>query len=228
VPAVTNRVVWHAVDILDRVLADDPVARIAWPGENKMRRLAASVNQRHPLLGGLFGFVDGHKLPVNTSQEHEVENATYNGWDHSHCISNVFCFAADGTIAYCVLNAPGSWHDSAVAQALYTVIADRTPADLYVAADTAFPVGAAVRGCLRTPLKKGTRLPQDPAARARAIAFDTQLVSARQAAEWGMRALQSGFQILRRPLPFDAARRFKLLNTIVRLHQVRVRLIGTN
>jgi len=40
----------------------------------------------------------------------------YNGWKHDHFISNILCFAPNGTIVSCVINAPGSLHDSTIAE----------------------------------------------------------------------------------------------------------------
>lgn len=61
------------------------------------------------------------------------------------------------------------------------------------------------------------------------LAFNTQLVSSRQPAEWGMRALQGSFARLKMPLPADDhLHRRILLTTCMRLHQVRTRLVGIN
>ncbi|KAI8640514.1 hypothetical protein BD408DRAFT_419666 [Parasitella parasitica] len=51
----------------------------------------------------------------------------------------------------------------------------------------------------------------------------------RQAAEWGMRAIQSGFGRLSLPLSEDdKATRVQLLHIIWRLHNFRTRLVGIN
>ncbi|KAI8637294.1 hypothetical protein BD408DRAFT_424814 [Parasitella parasitica] len=50
----------------------------------------------------------------------------------------------------------------------------------------------------------------------------------RQAAEWGMRAIQSGFGRLSLPLSEDKATRAQLLHIIWRLHNFRTRLVGIN
>jgi hypothetical protein len=47
----------------------------------------------------------------------------YNGWLHGHFVSTVFVFAVDGTIQICGLNAPGSMHDSTIAD--YTGVYDK-------------------------------------------------------------------------------------------------------
>lgn len=62
------------------------------------------------------------------------------------------------------------------------------------------------------------------------LALDqTALVSSRQAAEWGMRALQGAFGRLRLPLdPNDHDGRTRLLRVCLRLHQLRCRAVGIN
>lgn len=78
-------------------------------------------------------------------------------------------------------------------------------------------------------MKSGTRLPADPQERAKVQAFDSQLLSYRQAAEWGMRAIQGSFGLLRIPLDINhAARRGDLLEVIMRLYQIRARRVGIN
>ncbi|OAV94231.1 hypothetical protein PTTG_00610 [Puccinia triticina 1-1 BBBD Race 1] len=56
------------------------------------------------------------------------KNAYYNGWTCSHYCSNIITFAPDGTIIHAILNAPGLWHDSNIAQRLYKKLMDDTPA----------------------------------------------------------------------------------------------------
>ena len=98
----------------------------------------------------------------------------YNGWLHDHYISNILVFAPDGACFYlfthfnnvsfagsiiaCHLNAPGSWHDSRVAQTIYEKLRTRTPNGFYLVADTAFPRGNAELcngGFIRAPMKAG-------------------------------------------------------------------------
>jgi hypothetical protein len=59
--------------------------------------------------------------------------------------------------------------------------------------------------------------------------FYEQLVSARQAAEWGMQCLQGAFGRLKVPMPADDPQfRQLLLLPCVRLHNVRARIVGIN
>ena len=198
------------------------------------------------MLAGAVGTLDGLKLPVEKSLDSRTENIMYNGWLHSHFVSNVLAFSPTGMyslphtkqpltcrtgeIIHACLNAPGSWHDSQVARSLYDVLAEQLPAPYYLVADTAFPRGSGrCPGKIRAPLLAGANLPGDPEELFAALNFNRQLVSHRQSAEWGMRALEGGFGRLRVPLPIgDTQFRQDLLEICIRLHNVRVRCVGIN
>ena len=71
-------------------------AQIQWPVDNEFEENSSLILARHPFLIGAFGSMDGLNLPVQTSQDQEVENATFNGWLQEHFISSVFAFGANG------------------------------------------------------------------------------------------------------------------------------------
>jgi hypothetical protein len=78
-------------------------------------------------------------------------------------------------------------------------------------------------------MKQGTRLPANIEEQERVLQFDHQLLSFRQTAEWGNRALQGSFGRLRMPLEIESdACRGDLLETCIRLYQLRVRKVGIN
>lgn len=78
-------------------------------------------------------------------------------------------------------------------------------------------------------MKSGERLPADAQARKRIEQYDAQLLSFRQSADWGMRALQGSFGRLRMPLEINNAKqRGDLLETCVRLQNLRTKLVGIN
>jgi len=64
--------------------------------QDKLEYLGSLIKKRHPLLDGAFGSIDGLSLPVQESDDPEIENATYNGWKSSHFISNVLVFSPEG------------------------------------------------------------------------------------------------------------------------------------
>ena len=78
-------------------------------------------------------------------------------------------------------------------------------------------------------MKRGNRVPESPWSFARQKVLNNQLVSARQAAEWGMRAIQGSFSRLKLPLPAtDHLFRAEVIELAVRLHQLRCRSVGIN
>ena len=124
---------------------------------------------------------------------------------------------------HAVLNAPGSWHDSHIAEALYSKLLHNTPAGYRGISDTAFPrCTNRLDYRIVAPMKKGNRLPQSPGSYSRLKVFNQQLVSARQAAEWGMCSLQGSFAHLKLPMPAnDHEYRGEILELAVRMHQVQ-------
>jgi len=127
------------------------------------------------LLIGAFGGIDGLNLPTQTSDDPEIENTTYNGWLSEHFISSVLAFSSEGRLQYMSIfpsllrrshiigviidvntNAPGSWHDSRVAQPMYEKLLTKTPDGFYLVADTAFPRGSLdIAGRIEAPIKHG-------------------------------------------------------------------------
>ncbi|KAE9096748.1 hypothetical protein PF005_g7777 [Phytophthora fragariae] len=215
-----------------------PEAAISWLVEDsEFGDYAAMIELHHPLLQKGFCFVDGVNIPVAESEVDDIQNAYYNGWTCSHYCSNVPAFAPVGFfLIWCSVNGPGSWHDAAMARGLYDKLVNRTPEGYYAFADTTFPRNRAdIEGRIKTPLKSTSKLPGQLQTQGRIreyrelMNFNTQLVSARQAAEWGMRAFQGSFGRLKLPLPAnDHAHRHKVLMTCLRLHQVRTRCVGIN
>jgi len=135
-----------------------------------------------------------------------------------------------GEILAARVNAPGSWHDSRVAVPIYAQLREDTPHGFYLVADTAFPQGSdQISGRIRAPLKAGQVLPNDTFKRQAVLQLNWQLLSYRQTAEWGMRALQGSFGRLRLPLDAnDSVSRQRTLETCAHLHQLHTRCVGIN
>ncbi|KAF7375533.1 hypothetical protein MSAN_00441500 [Mycena sanguinolenta] len=231
IPSTVSRYIHFSLDILLAVLRQIPDARIQWPsGIEEFQSYNNLIVTRHPLLTGAFASIDGLNLPVQTANDPEIENATYNGWLCEHFVSSVLVFSPEGTIIAAKINAPGSWHDSRVARTIYEKLRTQTPDGFYLVADTAFPRGAnQIEGRIRAPIKTGQTLRGTASEIQEKLAFDRQLLSYRQTAEWGMRGLQGAFGRLRLPLEIDnAERRANLLETCIRLHNFRARRVGHN
>ncbi|KAJ8509483.1 hypothetical protein ONZ45_g8351 [Pleurotus djamor] len=230
VPSSVSRYIKFGLVIMLKSLRRISEARIQWPKGNEFRENSDLIVQRHPLLEGGFGSLDGLNLMVQTSSNMEIENATFNGWLHEHFVSSVLAFSATGVIIACRLNAPGSWHDSRVASPIYEKLRTQTPDGFYLIADTAFPRGQqSIDGKIKVPLKEGSRLPQNAADRTLLMATNRQLLSYRQTAEWGNKDIQACFGRLRVPLPINYSDvRGDLLEIIMRLFNLRTRLVGFN
>ncbi|KNE95331.1 hypothetical protein PSTG_11315 [Puccinia striiformis f. sp. tritici PST-78] len=203
------------LDCLLQVLKNHPQARIVWPNsEARIQPFAQTIEKKFPLLENCFGFLDGLNLPVFVAEDDD----------------SIMAFAPDGTIMYAILNAPGSWHDSAIARPLYNWLLNHTPPGYRIISDTAFPrKSKSLQSRILAPVKRGDQLPETPQTFSRMKFLNKQLVSARQAAEWGMRALQGSFARLKIPMPAaDHEQRLCILQTVCHLHQLRCRMVHIN
>lgn len=131
---------------------------------------------------------------------------------------------------FAIINTPGSWHDAKTARPLFEKIRTALPDPYYLIADTAFPRGTeSINGKIKAPLKSGTQITAEPEEQEQLLRYNRQLLSFRQTAEWGMRALQGSFGRLRVPLDITSeSARVRLLETCVRLHNVRTVCVGVN
>ncbi|KAF7340349.1 hypothetical protein MVEN_01954100 [Mycena venus] len=231
IPSTVSRYITFGLNLLLYILRRMPDARIHWPeNEDEFSGYNKLIVARHPRLTGAFASVDGLKLLCQTSDNPEIENATFNGWLSEHFITNVIAFVPLGTVIAAKINAPGSWHDSRVAQPIYEKLRTRTPDGFYLVADTAFPRGAQqIEGKIRAPIKAGQRMQGTVAEIEERLAFDRELLSYRQTAEWGMRGLQGSFGRLRIPLEINRQRECgDLIEICLRLNNLRARLVGIN
>ncbi|KDN33518.1 hypothetical protein RSAG8_13388, partial [Rhizoctonia solani AG-8 WAC10335] len=233
VPSTVSRYIDFALEILHEVLARIPEGCIDWPSQATMQVNSDLINNKHKrakYLKGAFGFMDGLNLPVTTSSDDDEQNANFNGWLHSHVVSNVIVFSPNGTIMTAVINAPGSWHDSNVARPIYALLREKTPDNFFLIADSAFPrLGVGNSQKIKVPLKKNARLPGDNEAQRRKKDESREVTIARQAVEWGMRAIQGCFSRLYMPLDtHDAKGRARLLQTCMRLHNIRTERVKIN
>ncbi|EUC55558.1 DDE family endonuclease, partial [Rhizoctonia solani AG-3 Rhs1AP] len=157
IPSTVSRYLNFALDILLEVLGQIPEACLSWPDRDGMQRNSNIINAKYSharYFKGAFGFMDGLNLPVTTSSDEAEQNANYNGWTHSHVISNIIVFSPNGTIMTAVVNAPGSWHDSNVARPIYSLLREQTPDCFFLLADSAFPkLGEGDTQRIKVPLK---------------------------------------------------------------------------
>ncbi|KAE8206298.1 hypothetical protein CF327_g7582 [Tilletia walkeri] len=189
--------------------------------------MATSVNVREPLLHNVFGFVDGLNLCTYQPGDVDEQNAFYNGWLGDTYCSQVIVFLPDEEIAWVSYNNPGSWHDSKIASGLYEFLksSKQTPKKFALLADSAFPRGKDVQGHILSKPKEKKVMTETDVSKLRLWEAITRQ---RQAAEWGMRALQGAFGRLDLRLPVDKRKRSTILSVIFSLHNFRARRVGLN
>ena len=107
-PSTVSRYINFSLEILLEILRRLKDAQVRWPKGDEFMELNALALVRHPLLHGAFGTLDGLNLPVQESADDEIENATYNGWLHSHFVSSVLAFSASGSFLFLFLFVEGS------------------------------------------------------------------------------------------------------------------------
>lgn len=103
------------------------------------------------------------------------------------------------------------------------------PLPFKILSNSAFPVSQKLNGkILHPPKENQAPLTYDYAAEARYQALMRAVIAERQAAEWGMCAIQSCFGILRRPLPALSEKHKRMLKVIWGLHNFCVTHVGLN
>jgi DDE superfamily endonuclease len=103
------------INILINILQDMEDVEVKMPDDETVRYYQHLINQRHMFLDDVYCFVDRLKLRLEKPGSETVQNAFYNGWMHSHYVGNLFAFGPDGKILFAVVNAPGTLHDSTLA-----------------------------------------------------------------------------------------------------------------
>lgn len=97
IPTTVSQYIWFALKILLETLREIPEGKIKWPRtDKKFQEYNDLIVACHPSLNGAFRSIDGLNLPVQTSDNPDVENATYNSCLSEHFISSVIAFAPTG------------------------------------------------------------------------------------------------------------------------------------
>ena len=233
-PSTTNRYLHEGRTVLLETLRAIPEAAVKWPSHRRMEYHAQRIHAAQPCLPGCFGFVDGLNIPIQDPSDPVEQNAYYNAWLAGCFCSNVFVFDSEGCIIWCCTNAPGSWHDSAISTQLYCLLRECVPAGFGICADAAFTAS----GDLATKIFKPLTERQIGAAANNAtitlkalirfIKKHRAAVSVRQAAEWGMGAIQRSYRRLQTTLTSNHADRQRDISIIVRLFNFRTRTTHIN
>ena len=207
------------------VLGQQADARVEMPSDDKVDVLCQVTQQRHDLLHDVYCVADGMKLYFESCSGEDEQNIYYNGWMHDHFVSCVFVFSVDGRIIRCIVNAPGSLHDSTLAEwgGIYDALEEtynRTGGKCCV--DSAF---ASVNNAYLIKSSQHITDAEGPLN----ILRHKQATSMRQAAEWGMRAIQSAFPRLRDRIRFEEhGERRIFLALVPLLYNFRLAKVGLN
>lgn len=229
-PSTCARIIHHAEFALFQALPTLKHARIRWPSFEEQRQWARFIEDREPLVGKRFGFIDGKNYPVARPGDDNKQNSYYNGWLHRHFATSCICFGVDGRIIWMKLNCPGSWNDGEMSRSFREKLMNplKTLDDYGVVADSAFPVAGPMLRRIVTPLKEGDLDRCDPSLRAEITAKSSAITSIRQAAEWGVGSVEKCFRRILLSLPFDDEVRRVRLENIHRLHNFRVGEMGSS
>ena len=177
------------------------------------------------MLDDVWAVADGLKIYLEQAGDIVIQNMFYNGWTHDHYVGNVLVFAPNETICAAAINAPGAMHDSQIADwgNVYGKLEDvfvRFGGRCIV--DSAF-----AKGDYPFLIKSSQDMPitSDP----RDVIRARQATSARQAAEWGMRAVQGSFPRVKDRMIYEQrGERKVILQMIMLLFNYRTRLVGLN
>eukprot|EP00536_Pseudo-nitzschia_multiseries_P003351 jgi/Psemu1/7571/gm1.7571_g len=87
---------------------------VAVPTRDKEEVYIEAIGDKYPPLHEerVWSAANGLKVDLQQSRNWAKQNLHYNGCRTSTFINSVFVFAPDGRIRICILNCPGSWHDS--------------------------------------------------------------------------------------------------------------------
>ena len=212
--------------MLIKALHKHPDCVVTMPSTNEeVKRLMSAVNARHPSLKRVYCVADGLKIHFQACSDLEEQGMFYNGWQHGHYITNLFVFSASGRIIDAVMNIPGSVHDSTVAiwggtyqrlQEMY----DKHGAVCCV--DSAFASN-------EVPYLIRSAQDVNIAKTANEMIQMKEATSLRQAAEWGMRAIQGSMPRLTEAMKFETrGERRRVLKLVPLLYNLRLERVGLN
>ena len=217
--------------VIVEALKSDALAMIAIPSEEIIVSYQEAVGAIYPLLSDVWSTMDGLKLYLQQSGNSEIQARYYNGWTHGHYVTSIFVFCPDGTIPIAFFNVPGSVHDSQVAH--WGRVYDKLGA-VYANTGGKCTVDSAFGKVNRPFLIKSSQdylvsaMPTRHEQRVD-IQRKRQATSMRQAAEWGMRAIQSSFPRLKDTFVYeDTGERRILMKMVCLLYNLRARTVGIN
>jgi hypothetical protein len=170
--------------------------------------------------------MDGLSLSSQCTDERNIQNAYYCGYDCNTMVNNVFAYGPDGKVFFCAINFPGSWADGSLTARFLQHIKKRI-GDYKICVDQGFPRSGEASGILVGPIPERSARRLYPAMRDQLLKRSNVYTSLRQASEWGMRGLQGSFPRCRKRLPTENYQRRKILEAIVFIHNFWTEIVGS-
>jgi DDE superfamily endonuclease len=206
-------------------LKDCEECLVRFPDDETIEVYKEAVARRHESLKNVYCVADGLKIPFEACDGLTDQSKFYNGWLHGHYITNLFVFGADGRILNAIINVPGSVHDSTLAiwGGTYRKLKDihaRTGGICCV--DSAFASGKA-------PYLIKSAQDHNTAKSAKELIMYREATSLRQAAEWGIRAIQGSMPRLKDALHYEEkGERKRIMKLVPLLYNLRLSRVGLN
>ena len=199
--STANRTQVKAEEALRTALHNLPDAAIRWPSLSEQRLWARAVQKKEPLVKGRWGFADGKNYHVMEPSNADLQNAMYNGWLHCVFITGVLLYGADGTICWVRHNYVGSWNDGETSRKMQEKLSrdDINLPDHGILTDTAFPCVDHLRGRIMTSAKEGEIEKAPRHLQGIMTRLSAAITAVRQAAEWGVGAVEKVYQRLAKP-----------------------------
>ena len=194
-------------------LVNDDRSKVYW---DMSPEVIAANQQRTAFfdaIPGVVGFIDGVQVDTRRHPVYEMQRLDYSGRAKAHKRNMILVWDTYGKIIDCVLNTPGSYHDSRSTAIGYIYEhVTHLPDGAKIVADAAFCSTGEVEG----KIVKVENYDEVDEAHIRA-----SITSLRQSAEWGNNTLFGTFSRLQAHLPTCNVERQSRMHTSVLLHNWR-------
>ena len=101
--------------VLLHILSRDPDAKVSMPTNDEVRFYHELIGAKYPICDNVWAAADSLKLLIQEPTEDTTQNQLFNGWKDTHNINCVFVFSPNGKIRLCLINSPGTFHESTMA-----------------------------------------------------------------------------------------------------------------
>ena len=102
VPKTISTILTSALPALRDALKKFPEALVRWPTPEQMQASAERIDSVYDVKG-VFGFVDGLNLHMQSPGEKNKQNRYYNGWLHGVFASSVIVYDSFGKVIWVIV-----------------------------------------------------------------------------------------------------------------------------